>query len=258
MLAEDRKPNRLESAKLEVARLADRLNGDRVGLVAFAGDAVVVCPLTSNYSYFKRALKTVTTRTAGQGGTRIGDAIRKAVADLLSLDPTAAKAAAAPRAEGETVLDALSGEKPGRHADILLLTDGEDHDSYPDYAAKTLSALGVSLYAVGLGSAEGREIPAEGGSLKYRGEVVRTALADKALRELVLAAGRGRYLPAEVHHFDLVDFYESQMTSSAGREVTEERIEWQEVFLPFLLAGLFLTLLALGLPLKPAAGRREP
>jgi Ca-activated chloride channel family protein len=252
MLAEDRKPNRLESAKLEIARLADRLDGDRVGLIAFAGDAVVVCPLTSNYSYFKRSLRNVTTRTAGQGGTRIGDAIRKAVSDLLNLDATIG--AAAEVRPGETVMDPLSGEKPGRHADLLLLTDGEDHDSYPEYAARNLGALGAGLFAVGLGSPEGREVPGESGFLRYRGEVVRSALMDKALRELVLASGRGRYLPAGVHHFDLVDFWEKQVKSDAGREVREERIVWQEVFQPFVLGGLLLVLLALSLPL--AAGRR--
>ena len=83
MLAVDLQPSRLERAKDEIMRLADRLHGDRLGLVVFAGDAVIKCPLTRNYSYFKSTVRHVTSNSASQGGTRIGDAIRKALTDLL-------------------------------------------------------------------------------------------------------------------------------------------------------------------------------
>jgi len=255
MLAEDRKPNRLESVKLELSRLADHLSGDRVGVVAFAGEATVVCPLTSNYSYLKRTLKNIGPQTVGQGGTKIGDAIRKAATDLLGLEPTRASDQPEP---GATVLDESSAEKPGRFADILLITDGEDHDSYPGHAVRNyLRPQGVGLYVVGVGSTEGRPIPVEGGLLKHDGEVVRTALKDKALRELVLEAGRGKYLPAAVHHFDLVDFYDRVIARDEGREVMVERIEWREVYQPFALAGLLLVLLSLAFPIRANCGSLE-
>jgi len=255
MLAEDRKPNRLESVKLEIARLLDRLSGDRVGLIAFAGDAVVVCPLTSNYSYVKRTLRNVGPGTAGQGGTRIGDAMRKAMRDLLGLEPVTVEDDD-PK-PGETVLDPLSTKKPGKFADVLLFTDGEDHDSYPKHAARQLRSLGVGLTIVGVGSTEGRTIPGPDGVVMYRGEAVRTALEDKALRELVLEAGRGRYLPASVHHFDLVDLYEMALRRDDAREVMQERVVWQEVFQPFALGGLALVLLAFAFPIRPPDRKRE-
>lgn len=256
MLAEDRKPNRLESVKLEIARLLDRLDGDRVGLIAFAGDAVIVCPLTSNYSYVKRTLRNVGPGTAGQGGTRIGDAMRKAMRDLLGLEPAVASSDD-PR-EGETVLDTVSMRKKGRYADVLLFTDGEDHESYPDHAARQLRSLGIGLTIVGVGSPEGRTIPGPDGMLRYKGELVRSALKDKALRELVLEAGRGRYLPASIHHFDLVDLWETVLRRDEGHAVRQERIVWQEVFQPFVLGGLALVLLAFAFPIRPARARRVP
>jgi Ca-activated chloride channel family protein len=256
MLAEDRKPNRLESVKLEVARLLDHLQGDRVGLIAFAGEARVVTPLTSAYSSVKRSLRTVGPQTVDVGGTKIGDAIRKAVRDLLGFEPSAGPGDdAAPKA-GETVLDPLSAKREGRDADILLLTDGEDHDSYPEHAARELRRLGIGLTIVGVGSPEGREIPTGDGVLRYHGEVVRSALQDKQLRELVVEAGRGRYLPASVHHFDLVDLYDQVIRRDTGREVTEEKLRWQEVYQPFALAGLALVLLAFAVPVRPPAPRR--
>jgi Ca-activated chloride channel family protein len=255
MLAKDRRPNRLESVKLELSRLADHLSGVRVGVVAFAGEATVVCPLTGNYSYLKRTLKNISPHSVGQGGTKIGDAIRKAATDLLGLEP---ERATPEPATGETVLPQPEGGGEGSHADILLITDGEDHDSYPGHAVRNyLQKQGVGLYIVGVGSPEGQTVPGDGGPLQYEGEVVRSALEDKALRELVMEAGRGRYLPASVHHFDLVDFYDQVIAGDEGREVMEERIEWREIYQPFALAGLFLVLLSLAVPIRVPPRTRE-
>ncbi|MHC4391762.1 MAG: VWA domain-containing protein, partial [Planctomycetota bacterium] len=163
MLADDLAPSRLERAKLELSRLVDSLEGDRIGLVVFAGEAVVQCPLTSNYSYFKSALRNVTERSASQGGTRIGDALRKALADLLGLDLTGSAGNAEGGAEGDAgeELAAIGPEALERFADILLITDGEDQESYPVYAARSCRSLGVGLYVIGLGSEEGHSIPIE-------------------------------------------------------------------------------------------------
>ena len=127
----------------------------------------------------------------------------------------------------------------------------------PGHAARHLRSLGVGLTIVGVGSPEGHTIPGPDGALTYKGAVVRSALQDKALRELVLEAGRGRYLPASVHHFDLVDLYETALRRDEGHAVMQERVVWQEVFQPFLLGGLALVLLAFAFPIRPGVARRR-
>jgi Ca-activated chloride channel family protein len=256
MLAEDLQPNRLERAKLEIARLSERLKGDRIGLIAFAGKASILCPLTSNYSYFKSVVRNVSTRSAEQGGTRIGDAVRKALDDLLGAGGKALPAAGEER-RSESILEEEMRAERKAFADILLITDGEDHDSYPERAAATAARADVGLYIVGLGSEHGAPIPVRSREgrleyLTYKGEIVRTSLNSKALMELTHIAPRGAYLPAGTDNFDLVDFYEKTLGREKGREVVEEHVSWTEIFQPFLLAGFILYLLYLALPERPA------
>jgi Ca-activated chloride channel family protein len=263
MLASDLAPSRLERAKLELSRLCtpERLKGDRVGIIAFAGDAVIKCPLTSNYSYVQGVIKTLSPQSASQGGTRIGDAIRKALSDLLGAD-RGQEAPAADRARpGETVLEEELRGKKETFADILLITDGEDMDSYPVEAAKQAARVDVGIYAVGLGSEQGSPIPVrgEGGAVEYLrdpdGEVVRSRLDSKTLHEMVNMAPRGQYLPVGTQNFDLVDFYENTLDRESGREVVEEQVFWTEVYQPFLFAGIALYMAHLLLPERPRRGR---
>ena len=131
MLAEDAAPSRLARAKAEISDLATELSGQRLGLVAFAGRAAVMCPLTPDYGFFRMVLRGVNTDSVSRGGTRLGDAIRKS----------------------------LEAFTPGASAKmILLITDGEDHDSYPLDAAKAAVEAGVKGVAIGFGSEQGSEI----------------------------------------------------------------------------------------------------
>ena len=106
MLAEDLAPNRLQRAKLAILDCIERLQGDRVAVVAFAGTAVVKCPLTLDYGYFRMMLESVTTDSVSRGGTLIGDALRKTLEDVFD-------------------------DQERQFKDIILITDGEDHDSFP-------------------------------------------------------------------------------------------------------------------------------
>ncbi len=110
MLAEDVAPNRLERAKSDIRDLLKKLAGDRVGLIVFAGKPVLKVPLTTDDGFFRTVLDDVDTHSAPRGGTLIGDAIRKAL-DAMP-----------PRGDRDQV--------------IVLLTDGEDQESYPIEAAK--------------------------------------------------------------------------------------------------------------------------
>jgi Ca-activated chloride channel family protein len=261
MLAADLQPNRLERAKLELERLSEHLEGDRIGLVVFAGDAVIKCPLTSNYSYFKRMLKTVDPRSASQGGTKIGDAVRKALTDLLGIRSRTGETEEPGVKPGETILaEERKGEREN-FADLLLITDGEDMDSYPVHAARAAAEANVGIYAVGLGSKQGAPIPIKvvGDRVEYLrssdGEVVHTKLDSKTLYEMVNVAPRGHYLPVGTYNFDLVDFFEQTLAQEEGRDIYDEQVFWTEIFQPFLLAGLVLYLIHILLPERPKSGQ---
>ena len=134
MLAEDVPPSRLGRAKADVAALVNRLEGERVGLIAFAGQAVVKCPLTVDYDAFRRSLDELDPTSAPRGGTAIGDAIRKALEVFQS--------------------------RTDRDQAILLITDGDDQQSYPLQAAAVAAERQVTIFTVGLGDADhGARIP---------------------------------------------------------------------------------------------------
>ncbi|MEM8550549.1 MAG: VWA domain-containing protein, partial [Verrucomicrobiota bacterium] len=142
MLAQDIRPNRLERAKYAVLDFIDRLEGDRIGLVAFAGNAFLQCPLTLDYDAFRLSLDAVDTEIIAQGGTDIARAL----------------------AEAENAF-----EQEKNHKIIILMTDGEDlEQSGVDYARES-AQRGVTIYTVGVGTAEGQLIPiaSRSGQIEY-------------------------------------------------------------------------------------------
>ena len=181
MLAEDVAPNRLTRAKAEIQGMSRQLAGHRLGLVVFAGRASPRCALTPDQAYFNLALRGVDTRSAGRGGTRIGEAVRAALAGF-------------PAGPGAKV--------------IVLITDGEDQDSNPLQAAEQAKAAGVTIVAVGLGSEQGAPItltdPQTGAKtqLSYDGQPVMSRLDGETLRQMALATG-GVYVPAGTSALDL-------------------------------------------------------
>jgi Ca-activated chloride channel family protein len=182
MLAEDAAPSRLKRAKAEILDLLGKLKGQRVGLVAFAGRAQVLCPLTPDYGFFRLVLERTDTRSVGRGGTRIGDGLR-----------------AAKEALGESGTARL----------ILLITDGEDQDSFPLDAAKELRKDGIRVVAIGFGDERGSEITLTDPNTGARsfltdrsGQLVRSRLDGKLLREIALQT-QGAYIPAGVAALDL-------------------------------------------------------
>jgi Ca-activated chloride channel family protein len=211
MLAEDAAPNRLARAKAEIAQLVSRLDGHRVGLIAFAGRAVPVCPLTPDHAFFDTVLGTVDTRSAGRGGTRIGDALKAA----------------------------LRGFPVGASAKlIVLITDGDDQDPYSQDAAKAARDAGVKVVAVGLGSETGSQItltdPKTGAktTLMHDGQPVISKLDGEALRKIALAT-EGAYIPAGTSAIDLDAIMESHVrpivraaADGAVRVIPAERYPW--------------------------------
>jgi Ca-activated chloride channel family protein len=135
MLARDVKPSRLERAKLEVSALLDRLKGDRVGLIVFAGDAFVQCPLTTDYSAARLFLRAVDPAAMPQQGTAIANALL----------------------ESKRVLE--GGGRGSAAKAVLLITDGEDQEGDALKAASDLAEAGIRVYAVAVGSETGEPIP---------------------------------------------------------------------------------------------------
>nr|HEX4318971.1 VWA domain-containing protein [Kofleriaceae bacterium] len=224
MLAEDTTPNRLARAKVEIAQLVSRLDGQRVGLIAFAGRPAPVCPLTLDHAFFNAALSTVDTNTAHRGGTRVGEAIK----------------------------GALRAFPPGPGAKlIVLITDGDDQDPYTQDAAKAARDAGVKIVAVGLGSETGSTItltdPQTGAktTLMYDGKPVISKLDAAALQKITQLT-EGAYIPAGTNAVDLDSIMESHVRpivrAAADAQV---RVIPVEMFLWPLLASFVLLVVAL-------------
>jgi Ca-activated chloride channel family protein len=201
MLARDIYPSRLERAKRELERLMDRLAGDRVGLVAFAGETLTYPP-TTDYAAVKLFWRDLSPADMPVGGTAIGRALKAAVDQLSRLR----------RKEGET-----------RSQVILLLTDGEDTESEPLEMADEAARLGIKIFAVGIGSRSGELVPevdADGkitGYLKDRdGKYVTSRLAEDMLAQLASKTG-GEYLRADAKRFGV----EAVEAALAGLKRTE-------------------------------------
>jgi len=223
MLAEDIKPSRLERSKLAIMDLLEKLQGDRIAIVTFAGNAVVKCPLTQDYAFVRMVLADISTESTSRGGTMIGDAIRKAA---------------------EEVFDKQSRE----YKDIILITDGEDHDSFPIQAAEKAAQQGVRIIAIGLGDdTTGSRIPITGPNgektfLKYNGQEIWSKLDSDTLRKVVYATEGGKYLSVRPGTtLDLGQIYEDLIASAQKRELRSvTMMKYDEKFQIFLACGLVL------------------
>ncbi|HNN94914.1 MAG TPA: VWA domain-containing protein [Pseudomonadota bacterium] len=223
MLAEDAAPNRLQRAKAEIADLLAKLKGHRVGLVAFAGRAQVLCPLTPDYGFFRMILDRTDPRSVGRGGTRIGDGLRLAKATFSA--------------------------GPGARL-VLLITDGEDHDSFPLEAAQELKREGIRVVAIGFGDERGSEItltdPATGAKsflADRQGQLVRSRLDGKTLRDIALAT-EGAYIPAGVATLDLESIIREHIQPLVrDQHQTATKTQPKEHYPPLILLSL-LSLLA--------------
>ncbi|MCB9709311.1 MAG: VWA domain-containing protein [Myxococcales bacterium] len=171
MLARDVSPSRIERAKAEVVQFVEELGGDRVGIVAFAGDTIQF-PMTTDYPAIRLFLRDLNPYDMPLGGTAIGRALTVAQ-QMLG------------QAQDATPKELRSDQV------VVLVTDGEDHEGEPSEAAEGLAKAGIKLFVVGIGSSSPARVPtyAEDGTLKGyltddSGDVVMTALDARGEREL--------------------------------------------------------------------------
>jgi Ca-activated chloride channel family protein len=214
MLASDLAPSRLERARREVRGLLDRMHGDRIGLVSFAGDARLVCPLTTDPASFRLFLDDVDSATNATGGTAVAEGLDLAVE---SFDPDVTTARV-----------------------VLLLTDGEDHDSDPPATeiAYKARARGIPVHVVAFGTPEGAVIPLR--DPRGRNDVVRDesgqpviSRPDEGLLESIASIGEGAYLSAARTAFPLDEIWNKRIAvmegvtrSTAGRREGINRFQW--------------------------------
>src|SRR5882672_6563312 len=173
MLAEDIAPNRLNRAKLAALDLMRQAKSDRLGLIAFAGTAFLQCPLTVDDTAFRQSVETLDVNIIPQGGTALAEVIQTAMAAFK---------------EGDN------------YKALVLLTDGEDHDSGAVDAAKKAAEAGLQIFAVGIGSAEGEllRIKDANGRTDYvrdeDGNVVKSHLNEELLKDIAKETQYGIYL----------------------------------------------------------------
>ncbi|HVZ73302.1 MAG TPA: VWA domain-containing protein [Polyangia bacterium] len=224
MLAKDVYPSRLERAKRELEQLMDQLAGDRIGLVAFAGETLSYPP-TTDYAAVKLFWRDMYPWDMPVGGTAIGQAMHASLNLLLRL-----------RAKGG----------PTRSQVILLLTDGEDTDSEPLAMADEASKLGVKVFTVGIGSRSGELIPEYDETGKVTGYVkdesgkyVTSRLAEDMLMQIAQKTS-GEYFHADPKRFGVDEI----ARALAGLKRTENEAsvvkQYDEVYELLLLPAFLL------------------
>jgi Ca-activated chloride channel family protein len=230
MMAEDISPNRLEKAKYEVSKLIDILEGDRIGLVAFAGMAHVQCPLTLDYSAAKLFLRMMDVDLIPQPGTAIGDAIRESMKAF--------------------------NQKERKHKVLILITDGEDHESKPIEAAEEAAAEGIKIFTIGLGSPQGVPIPMydrygnpAGFKKDRQGNVVTTKLDVTTLQTIAFNTG-GEYYISTAGETELRKIYE-KINEMEKKELTSKQFsQYEDRFQIFIILALLVLIIETFLPIR--------
>jgi Ca-activated chloride channel family protein len=222
MLAEDVKPNRLKRAKMEIEDLINIIQGDRVGLVAFAGESFLQCPLTLDYSAFNMFLDYLDTDFIPVQGTAMDKALKTAVKALES--------------------------KEKKSKAIILITDGEDHTGNSLKEAEEAKKKGIKIFTIGIGGKGGAPIPAAGGSGGFKkdkaGQLVMTTLDESTLQKIALITG-GKYVRSITGDMDLEKIYvEGIKEELEDKELKSQRIKrFEERFQIFIGFAIFFIVL---------------
>ncbi|MCL2041793.1 MAG: VWA domain-containing protein [Bacteroidales bacterium] len=228
MNAQDIKPSRLESSKRSISRLIDQLEGDRIGIVVFAGRAYIQLPITTDYSAARMFLSTINTNIVPTQGTAIEEAINTAMTSF-DFEDTHSKA-------------------------IVIITDGEDHDGDAIKAAREAAEKGVKIFAIGMGLAEGSPIPiidARGNITGYRkdksGNTVITKL-DETILQQIASIGGGMYIRANTSRAGLELIYEQINKMDKTEFETKMFADYEhqfQILLMFALAFILIELIVL-------------
>ena len=225
MRAEDIKPNRLDKAKYEISKLINRLRGDRIGLIVFAGQAYVQFPLTTDYSAADLFLSAVDNSTVPQQGTAIAPAI-------------------------ELALQSFKHDEETKKA-IVIITDGEDHEGNLKDVVTHAVEQGVVIYSIGMGSPTGVPIPvynSAGIQVDYKkdrtGNVVLTKL-DEATLEEIAQLGNGKYYRSTNSSDELNQIYNDLSQLEQTEYGTTRITDYEDRYYYFLIPALLLLIIEL-------------
>ena len=235
MLAEDMRPNRLAAAKRAIAELVQRMGGDRLGLITFAGDAYTICPLTLDHGTVLLLLESINPSSVSLPGTNLEEAIARARASFVH------------------------GEK--KHKALVIVTDGESTVGEPEREAQKAADEGILVYTIGIGSPDGVPIPerdesgnVEGYKRDRSGHVVNSRLDETTLQRIAEITD-GRYFRATPQALELGQVFDElqaiEKKELEGQLATsyEERYQWP--------LGLAVLLLGLEVVVPARARRKE-
>lgn len=232
--------SRLEHAKREMNRLIDRLGGDQVGLVAFAGTAMSY-PLTTDHESAKMFWENLRPEDMPVGGTAIAralDAARELLVDVRD-----------PKIERAQV--------------VVLLSDGEDLMGRPEDAARELNKLGIRVFTIGIGSTDGQLVPTYGengevtGYVKHEGQYVTSRLDEATLAKIAQITG-GQYFQATKEDFGTDRLLAAIADYKRSQAEKQTFVQRKEEYTWFLLPGLFFLLLDFLLLGNAKLGRTVP
>lgn len=220
MRAQDFKPDRFAKAKREISSLILRLKGDRIGIVVFSGVSFLQCPLTLDYRAAKLFVEAMEVDMLPRPGTAIGDAIRTAVR-------------------------AFEHQGPQKKA-IILVTDGEDHDSRVMEGVEQAHAMGVKIFCVGIGKPDGEPIPvvdtrgkASGYKKDEEGNVILSRLGEQILQEIALKTG-GAYYRATMGELELERIYKEIEGLEKGKFEEDYVTKYEDHFFYLLWIAFIL------------------
>ncbi|MEW6041924.1 MAG: VWA domain-containing protein [Elusimicrobiota bacterium] len=241
MMAQDIKPNRLERSKHEMMKFIQRLSNDRIGLIAFAGDAFMQCPLTLDYGAARMFIHHISPELIPTAGTDMASAIKKAIQSF--------------------------NHKERKYKVLILISDGESHAGDAVEWAKKAAEEGIIIFTVGIGNAEGVPIflSKEGESPVYKkdrsGNIVMTKLDEITLEKIALATD-GKYFHAAGGGDELLRISE-EISKMEKKEMESQKIsQYEERFQWFLIWALIFVIIEFLVPerwglKKPLEGRFE-
>jgi Ca-activated chloride channel homolog len=223
MLAEDIMPSRLERVKIEIETMINKMSGSRLGIVAFAGEAFLQCPLTLDYDGFRAVLLDLDTGTIPTGGTSIGKALFKAIESFEA--------------------------GPVKYRLIILVTDGEEHDESAVNAISLAKKSGIKVFCIGVGTPAGAHIPImdKTGQKKLmkdeKGRTVLSKLNEDILKQAAFDTG-GSYIRSDPVSFGLDALYSQKISGMEKKQIKAERSkqynEYFQVLIIFAIACLIL------------------